>query len=59
MRDGIDSLTVAELQSASQARGMRALGMPEERLRSQLQQVSTAKLLLMWTLSGQACTIRY
>ena len=48
MRDGIDSLTVAELQSASQARGMRALGMPEERLRSQLQQVSTAKLLLMW-----------
>lgn len=39
-RDGIGSLTVAELQAASQARGMRALGMPEERLRSQLQQVS-------------------
>lgn len=38
-RDGIETLTVAELQAASQARGMRALGMPEERLRSQLQQV--------------------
>ncbi|XP_065883328.1 mitochondrial proton/calcium exchanger protein-like isoform X2 [Dysidea avara] len=38
MRDGIDSLTVAELRGASQARGMRALGMSEERLRSQLQQ---------------------
>lgn len=38
-RDGIDALNVAELQAASQARGMRALGMPEERLRSQLQQV--------------------
>lgn len=38
-RDGIDMLNVAELQAASQARGMRALGMPEERLRSQLQQV--------------------
>ena len=40
-RDGIDSLTIAELQTASQARGMRALGMPEERLRSQLLQVSS------------------
>ena len=37
--EGIGSLTVAELQAASQARGMRALGMPEQRLRSQLQQV--------------------
>ena len=37
--EGIESLTVAELQAASQARGMRAMGMPEQRLRSQLQQV--------------------
>jgi LETM1 and EF-hand domain-containing protein 1 len=37
-REGVESLTVAELQGASQARGMRALGMPEERLRSQLSQ---------------------
>ena len=32
-------MSVAELQSASQARGMRALGMSESRLKSQLQQV--------------------
>ena len=38
-QEGVGSLTVAELQAASQARGMRALGMPEERLRSQLTQV--------------------
>lgn len=37
--EGVDSLSVVELQSASQARGMRALGMSEDRLRSQLQQV--------------------
>lgn len=37
--EGVESLTVAELQAASQARGMRALGMPEDRLRSQLAQV--------------------
>jgi LETM1 and EF-hand domain-containing protein 1 len=36
--EGVESLTVAELQAASQARGMRALGMPENRLRSQLAQ---------------------
>ncbi|XP_064382763.1 mitochondrial proton/calcium exchanger protein-like [Halichondria panicea] len=36
--EGVSSLTVKELQGASQARGMRALGMPEERLKSQLQQ---------------------
>ena len=38
-KEGIDSLDVKELQSASQARGMRALGMPIDRLKSQLQQV--------------------
>ena len=33
-------MTVSELQSACQARGMRALGVPEARLKSQLGQVS-------------------
>ncbi|KAJ8026234.1 Mitochondrial proton/calcium exchanger protein [Holothuria leucospilota] len=37
-KEGIDSLDVQELQAACQARGMRALGVPVERLRSQLQQ---------------------
>lgn len=37
-KEGIDSLTVSELQSACQARGMRALGVPEARLKSQLSQ---------------------
>ena len=41
-KEGIDSLTVPELQTASQARGMRALGMPADRLKSQLSQVSYA-----------------
>ncbi|XP_019852441.1 PREDICTED: LETM1 and EF-hand domain-containing protein 1, mitochondrial-like [Amphimedon queenslandica] len=36
--EGVESLSVAELQAASQARGMRALGMPQQRLVSQLQQ---------------------
>ena len=39
LQEGMESLTVAELQAACQARGMRALGMPEDRLRSQLAQV--------------------
>ena len=39
LKEGVHSLTPAELQAASQARGMRALGMPVERLKSQLQQV--------------------
>ena len=39
-QEGVETLTVPELQAASQARGMRALGMPEERLRSQLSQVT-------------------
>jgi LETM1 and EF-hand domain-containing protein 1 len=38
--EGVESMSVAELQSASQARGMRALGLSEERLKYQLQQVS-------------------
>ena len=38
-KETVDSLTEAELQSASQARGMMALGMPAERLKSQLEQV--------------------
>jgi LETM1 and EF-hand domain-containing protein 1 len=39
-KEGFDALTVQELQSACQARGMRAIGVPEARLRSQLKQVS-------------------
>ena len=38
-KEGVDSLNVSELQAACQARGMRALGMPVDRLRLQLQQV--------------------
>ncbi|XP_032240642.2 mitochondrial proton/calcium exchanger protein [Nematostella vectensis] len=37
-KEGVDSLNVQELQSACQARGMRAIGVPEARLRSQLRQ---------------------
>jgi len=37
-KEGISSLTVPELQQACRARGMRALGVPETRLRSQLAQ---------------------
>lgn len=36
-KEGIQSLSVTELQAACRARGMRALGVPEERLRSQLE----------------------
>lgn len=34
--EGLDSLTVSELQAACRARGMRALGVPIERLQAQL-----------------------
>ncbi|XP_077992404.1 mitochondrial proton/calcium exchanger protein-like [Glandiceps talaboti] len=37
-QEGIDNLSVPELQSACQARGMRALGVPIQRLKSQLEQ---------------------
>ena len=37
-KEGIDSLTIPELQSACRARGMRALGVSEIRLKSQLLQ---------------------
>lgn len=52
LKEGVDSLTVPELQAASQARGMRALGMPVERLKSQLQQVKACVVpctcIAMW-----------
>lgn len=35
----MDSLSVKELQAACRARGMRALGVTEDRLRDQLKQV--------------------
>uniref|UniRef100_U5EUZ5 Mitochondrial proton/calcium exchanger protein n=1 Tax=Corethrella appendiculata TaxID=1370023 RepID=U5EUZ5_9DIPT len=37
-KEGIDSLNLSELQAACRARGMRAYGMPEERLKQQLQE---------------------
>ncbi|GFO23857.1 mitochondrial letm1 and EF-hand domain-containing protein 1 [Plakobranchus ocellatus] len=37
-KDGVEALSISELQSASRARGMRALGVSEERLREQMQQ---------------------
>ncbi|CAL1292169.1 unnamed protein product [Larinioides sclopetarius] len=36
MKEGMDSMNIQELQAACRARGMRALGVPEERLKSQL-----------------------
>ncbi|XP_053451531.1 mitochondrial proton/calcium exchanger protein-like [Nycticebus coucang] len=36
--EGVDSLNIKELQSACMARGMRALGVTEDRLREQLKQ---------------------
>lgn len=37
--EGVDTLTVKELQAACRARGMRALGVTQERLKEQLKQV--------------------
>lgn len=36
-KEGVPSLSLSELQQACRARGMRAYGMPEDRLRSQLE----------------------
>ncbi|EDO28252.1 predicted protein, partial [Nematostella vectensis] len=43
-KEGVDSLNVQELQSACQARGMRAIGVPEARLRFFL----TLVFILQW-----------
>ena len=40
--EGVESLNVNEIQAACRVRGMRALGVTEERLREQLSQVTTA-----------------
>ena len=37
-KEGIESLTVPELQAANRARGMRGIGVSEERLKAQLKQ---------------------
>lgn len=42
--EGVDTLTVKELQAACRARGMRALGVTEERLKEQLKQVCFCKI---------------
>lgn len=44
VKEGIDSLNYTELQVANRARGMRALGVSEERLKAQLQQWLTLHL---------------
>ena len=38
-RESIDNLTTEELQNACIARGMRALGVPVQRMKSDLKQV--------------------
>ncbi|XP_070210342.1 mitochondrial proton/calcium exchanger protein-like isoform X2 [Littorina saxatilis] len=43
-KEGLDSLTMNELQAANRARGMRALGVSHERLTEQLQQWLTLHL---------------
>ena len=43
-KEGIGSLRLDELQTANMARGMRALGVPEERLQAQLRQWLTLHL---------------
>ncbi|XP_066892936.1 mitochondrial proton/calcium exchanger protein isoform X6 [Kogia breviceps] len=42
--EGVDSLNVKELQAACRARGMRALGVTEDRLRDQLKQAKEARV---------------
>ncbi|XP_078522436.1 LETM1 domain-containing protein LETM2, mitochondrial [Lissotriton helveticus] len=37
-KEGVDSLSVSELQAVSRARGMRSLGLTEEQLREQIKQ---------------------
>lgn len=39
--EGVESLNVNEVQAACRVRGMRSLGVTEERLREQLSQVTT------------------
>lgn len=53
--EGVDSLSVTEVQAACRVRGMRSLGVTEQRLREQLSQVSTDQDLLM-TLSSWRCS---
>ncbi|KFZ47598.1 hypothetical protein N321_07179, partial [Antrostomus carolinensis] len=43
-KEGVNGLSVSELQSACRARGMRSLGLSEEQLKEQLRQAST-----LWT----------
>uniref|UniRef100_A0A3B4E3A3 Mitochondrial proton/calcium exchanger protein n=1 Tax=Pygocentrus nattereri TaxID=42514 RepID=A0A3B4E3A3_PYGNA len=42
--EGVDSLNVNELQAACRVRGMRALGVTEDRLREQLKQAKEAQM---------------
>lgn len=51
----MDSLNVNELQAACRVRGMRALGVTEERLREQLKQVTHAPHHSIIITSQQGC----
>ncbi|PIO26199.1 hypothetical protein AB205_0083310, partial [Aquarana catesbeiana] len=42
-KEGVDNLTVAELQGASRTRGMRSLGLTEEQLKEQMKQEEKIK----------------
>ncbi|KAL8594118.1 hypothetical protein ACOMHN_000829 [Nucella lapillus] len=44
VKEGLDAMSMMELQAANRARGMRALGVSEDRLRGQLQQWLTLHL---------------
>lgn len=43
LEGGVDTLTVPELQQACRARGMRSLGMSEERLKEQVKTILSVK----------------
>lgn len=45
-KEGVNGLSVSELQSACRARGMRSLGLSEEQLKEQLRQVSNSCLVI-------------
>ncbi|XP_076466518.1 mitochondrial proton/calcium exchanger protein-like [Babylonia areolata] len=44
VKEGLDAMSMMELQAANRARGMRALGVSQDRLRTQLQQWLTLHL---------------
>ena len=49
-KEGIDSLSTEELQNACVARGMRSMGVPIDRLKSNLRQVTILNSFLFFIL---------